>query len=151
MLKIYLDACVLNRLTDDRSSERVVAEAEATEHIFRMLHVAAVQWIGSDVLELELQKNPDKEKRTYSLELLSFANELLAVNSSIQLRASELAALGYGSFDAAHLALAEAAAVDVFLTTDDRLSKRAARSLGNLSIRVANPLDWYREVADGTR
>ena len=39
---------------------------------------------------------------------------------------------------------AEAEAVDVFLTTDDRLLRRANRI--HLGIKVANPYAWIKEV-----
>jgi hypothetical protein len=61
-------------------------------------------------------------------------------------RARALEALGYGAFDALHLACAEQAAVDVLLTTDDRFIKQALRSLGNPTIQVSNPLKWLQET-----
>jgi predicted nucleic acid-binding protein len=40
-------------------------------------------------------------------------------------RANDLQSLGYKPFDALHIACAEAARVDAFLTTDDRLKFRS--------------------------
>jgi hypothetical protein len=37
--------------------------------------------------------------------------------------------------------------VDVFLTTDDGLLRRARRNARELGIRVENPVSWYQEVA----
>ncbi len=48
--------------------------------------------------------------------------------------------------DAIHLACAESAEVDVFLTTDDRLLKKAKRIGKILKVRVANPVHWLMEV-----
>jgi hypothetical protein len=57
-----------------------------------------------------------------------------------------LEALGYGAFDALHLACAEQATVDVLLTTDDRFIKQVARRLGKPTIRVLNPVNWMQEM-----
>ena len=51
--------------------------------------------------------------------------------------------------DSLHLALAEIAKVDVFLTTDDNFLRAASRM--NLSITVANPVTWYMEVMQNER
>jgi hypothetical protein len=47
--------------------------------------------------------------------------------------------------DALHIAAAESARMDVLLSTDDRLIKRAARGLGNPRIPVQNPVSWIKE------
>ena len=54
--------------------------------------------------------------------------------------------LGFTLMDAMHLSCAEAAAVDVFLSTDDKLVRLALRSLERLKVRVENPVSWLREV-----
>lgn len=48
--------------------------------------------------------------------------------------------LGYGHFDAFHLAAVELVTATVLLITDDALQKRAARNLGNPKISLRNPL-----------
>jgi hypothetical protein len=44
-----------------------------------------------------------------------------------------------------HIASAEQAAVDLVLTTDDRLVRQINRSLGNPAIKVMNPVNWAKE------
>jgi len=61
---------------------------------------------------------------------------------AIETRAAELERLGFHAFDALHLACAEAAAADVFLTTDDRLLRAAKRHAAELKVRVENPRAW---------
>jgi len=51
----------------------------------------------------------------------------------------------YATRDALHLACAEVGAVDVFLTTDDGLVRRARRHAETLRVRVENPVSWYQE------
>jgi predicted nucleic acid-binding protein len=54
--------------------------------------------------------------------------------------------MGFRTYDALHLACAEQAMVDIFLTTDDRMLRIATRHNAQLKVRVANPLDWLLEV-----
>lgn len=61
-------------------------------------------------------------------------------------RAEELEAMGLLGMDAFHLALAERAGVDVFLTTDDRFLRRAVRVQKRVRVRVENPLEWLHNV-----
>lgn len=62
-------------------------------------------------------------------------------------RARRLAAMGFGAFDALHVACAERAGADVLLTTDDRFVNRAARHTAEIRVRVVNPVVWLTEVA----
>jgi hypothetical protein len=85
-LKVYLDACTLNRLRDDKVQARVIAEAEAVEHILRMTFSDDLEWVASDVLRMELYRNPDEDKRNDALELLAYANKTATVTPGIRLR-----------------------------------------------------------------
>lgn len=145
-MRIYLDACCLSRLTDDQSQARVHAESDAIEHILRMVRTGLATWVGSTVLNIEVSRNPDPDRRHDAEELLSFANEVVVPQNSEADRAKRIEELGFSPFDALHLASAERGGADVFLTTDDDLLRRARRSLGLLHIRVENPVLWYEEV-----
>ena len=53
--------------------------------------------------------------------------------------------LGLDLFDAFHVAsaeAAEAAEADIFLSTDDRLLKTAARNQSYMQIKLENPAIW---------
>jgi predicted nucleic acid-binding protein len=144
-VRIYLDACCLNRLTDDQSQLRIAEEAEAVEQILRLLRAKTLEWLSSTALKAETSNNPDAERR-YEVEvLLSLATDTIPLDSQIIQRAMELEAVGYGAFDALHLASAEAGIAEVLLTTDDRFIKRAARAVGSPRVRVLNPVEWLRE------
>jgi predicted nucleic acid-binding protein len=142
-VRIYLDACAISRLTDDQTQERILLEAQAVEQILDLVTAAKVRWIASSALRAELERNPDEAKRAVSLALLPFASESAESNEFTFRRASILAAQGFGSFDAIHLALAEQAQVDYLLTTDDRFLARAARTHANVLPSVMNPVDWW--------
>jgi hypothetical protein len=70
----------------------------------------------------------------------------VALGEEERARADDLRALGFGAFDALHIARAEAARADVLLTTVDAMVRRARRLRSQLSIRVDNPFTWLDEV-----
>ncbi len=119
-MKLYLDACCLNRLTDDHSQARIAEEAEAVERILRLLRDGVIEWLSSTVLKIETSNNPDAERRQEVEVLLSLATDTIPLDDQMIQRATELEAAGYGAFDALHLSSAEAGMADVLLTTDDR-------------------------------
>jgi predicted nucleic acid-binding protein len=137
----------LNRLTDDQSQARVRNEAEAVEGILRLVRAGQVTWVSSTALEIEISRNPDAERRNDVAALLAFSNEVVVPRSRAAERATLLQELGFGTFDALHLASAEQDQADVFLTTDDELLRRAGRYRDELHVRVQNPVSWYREAA----
>jgi len=142
-VRIYLDACTINRLTDDQRQVRILNEAQAIEQILDLVTAGKVCWIASSALRAELERNPEEAKRAVSLALLTFASEFAEPRESTLQRASALAAEGFGSFDALHLALAEQEHADCLLTTDDRFLARATRGHANLLPSVLNPVDWW--------
>ena len=144
-MRIYLDACCLNRLTDDQSQPRIAQEAEAVEQILRLLRAETIEWLSSTALKAEMRHDPDAERR-YEVEvLLLLATDTIPLDSQIIQRAKELEAVGYGAFDALHLSSAETGNAEVLLTTDDRFVKRATRAVGSPRVRVLNPVEWLRE------
>jgi predicted nucleic acid-binding protein len=143
-VRIYLDACCLNRLTDDQSQPRIAEEAEAVEQILRLLRANTIV-LSSIALKAETSHDPDAARR-YEIEvLLLLATDTIPLDSQIIQRAKELEAVGYGAFDALHLGTAEAGNAEVLLTTDDRFIKRAGRAVGSPRVRVLNPVEWIRE------
>jgi predicted nucleic acid-binding protein len=144
-MRIYLDACCLNRLTDDQAQPRIRREAESMERIFRGIHQGTIQWVSSEALVEETNRNPSSERRLHNLTLLEFASEIVRVEGAVVARARRLHAAGYGVFDSLHLACAEAGRSDVLLTTDDRFLKKAARRDGAPALAVRNPLSWSQE------
>jgi predicted nucleic acid-binding protein len=137
----------LNRLTDDQSQARIRDEAEAVEAIFRMVRTGKATWVSSTALEIEINRNPDADRRHDVAALLALANEVVVPQSHSAERARFLQKLGFDPFDALHLACAEEGRVDVFLTTDDDLVRRAGRLVNEIRTRVMNPVSWYQEVA----
>ncbi len=127
-MKIYLDACCLNRPFDDQRQARVRLEAEAISLILQKLHQHEWEWIGSDVLAYELGQTEDIERKERLLFLAGQSHQVVEMTEKILTRADKLEASGFDSYDAIHLASADQAKVDVFLTTDDNMQKIANRN-----------------------
>lgn len=144
-MKIYMDVCCLNRPFDDQSQDKVRFEAEAVISILKRCNAGA-DWklVGSDIISFEISKTKDFAKKQKILLLHDCADEKVKYNATIKSRASEFMKHNAKLFDSLHLAAAEYAKADIFLTTDERLIKKANRL--EIKIRVENPLTYYMEV-----
>jgi predicted nucleic acid-binding protein len=98
--------------------------------------------LTSEVIESELRQTPDTQRVALIMAALAIAAEKALWDSALKQRAVELVTLGLKPFDAVHLASAEAIAADVFLTTDDRLIRKAIRYQTSLNVLVSNPVTW---------
>ena len=76
-MKIYLDACCLNRPFDDQRQPRVRLEAEAISLILQKLHQREWEWIGSDVLVYELGQTEDAERKERLLLLAGKSHQVV--------------------------------------------------------------------------
>ncbi len=137
-MRIYLDSCALSREYDLPSHPRVEDEAKAVSRVFD----SDFTWIASSVLLAETEAINDDRKRGSLLTLLEEADEFVAFSENILLRAKQLIDRGFGVKDSFHLASAEHANADVFLTTDDRLLRRANKLGRAIGVQVENPVDW---------
>lgn len=145
-MKIYLDACCLNRLFDDQSQPRVRLETEAIALVLEKLSLGEWDWVGSEILLYEIKQNPVLENRQRVLSFASLAHKVVEITEKILQRAEELGEAGFDSYDAIHLASAEFGKVDVFLTTDDQILKTANRRNNLFSFTIENPVKWLEEV-----
>ena len=145
-MKVYLDACCLNRPFDDQSQPRVRLEAEAVSLILEKFNQDDWEWVGSEVLHYEVDQHPDSETRERILSFLSLTRRVVEINEKTLKRAEELEETGFDSYDAIHLASAEFGKADVFLTTDDQILKVSNRNKSLFSFPVENPVKWLEEV-----
>ena len=74
------------------------------------------------------------------------SRRVAAVGQDQSSRTLDLQALGFGAFDALHVACAEHAGADVLLTVDDRFLRLANRLRDVLTVRVVNPMIWLLET-----
>jgi len=148
-MKIYLDVCCLNRPFDDQSQNRVRLEAEAVLSVLEMAQSGKLEMIGSDVIDDEISQMPDTERLEKVKLLVALASSHCSLTSAIERRATELTKWTIAALDALHLASAESAQADYFLTTDDGLISKAVRHQSDLKVKVENPAKWViQEITD---
>lgn len=139
---VYLDVCCLNRLFDEQRQLRIRLETEAVRAVLHAVMTGQVRWLGSPVVDLEIARNPNAERRRQVMELAALTTERATLSAADRTQAHGFEAQGLGAFDALHLAAAERGGADVLLTTDDRFVHRAARLSGALRVHVLNPTLW---------
>ncbi len=144
--KIYLDVCCLNRPYDDWQQERVRWEAEAILAILARFGSGQWQLVSSEAIEAELEKMSNLERLENIFKLLELATITVSLDQNIDQRSQELENLGEGLYDSFHIACAEVERVDVLLTTDDRLLKRATRYRDILQVTLNNPVTWLMDI-----
>ncbi len=144
--KIYLDVCCLNRTLDNLEQFRMRMEAEAVTEI--ILNCEDGKWIlmNSDIIEFEVSQHSDLFKQEQVKSILNVAKIYIQLTENIDLRAEELMKLSFKFHDALHIAFAEAGDADVFLTTDDRLLRKAKKFQNLFSIEVENPTIWLMNI-----
>ena len=144
-MRIYLDVCCLNRPFDDQSQERIRLEAEAVLLIFQHIWFDDWRLISSEIVIDEIEQTPDPHRRERLRQFTTYADESVRVTEPIKKRAQNLMQVGVTVGDALHISCAENARADVFLTTDDRLLRRAVNVVPSLRCRIDNPLHWLLE------
>jgi len=63
MTRIYLDVCCLNRPFDDQQQDRIRLESEAVLLILAHLEAGKWEWLGSEVVDWEIEQTPDPERK----------------------------------------------------------------------------------------
>lgn len=145
-LRIYLDACCFNRPFDDCRQDRIRLESEAVKAIVQRIEKGQWAGISSPVILFEIFNMPDKDRAIEVGLMVSKMPIVASFTHVVRERALDLENLGFGGVDALHLACAEHNKADVFLTTDDRLLKRAVRYKDYLKVIADNPLKWFERM-----
>ncbi|MBM4351751.1 MAG: type II toxin-antitoxin system VapC family toxin [Deltaproteobacteria bacterium] len=147
-MKVYLDVCCLNRPFDDYAQDRVRLESEAVLTILDYTQSRKWVLIGSEVIDIEISKIPDNDRKCKVKILIDMKQKFITVNDDIENRPKELEKLGFKSFDALHIVCAEKSEADILLTTDDNFLSKASQNRNMLKVRVENPLKWLMEVIE---
>jgi len=142
-MKIYLDNCCFNRPFDDQSYLRVRLETEAKLEIQKSIRSGAIQLVWSYILDYENSKNPFRERRIQIEKWRAYATKDVVENEHVLTIARSLRGYGIKKMDALHIASAIHAQANYFLTTDDRVLKKAALIQ---EIRVTDPIGFIKEV-----
>ena len=143
---MYLDVCCLNRPFDDQTNDRIRLEREAVLAIISRCQTGTWLLVGSEAIDIEVSRIPDREKRQKVGILYSISQSNVIVGADVEKRAIDLENLGFNPFDALHISCAEESKVDVSFTTDDRLLRKAVQNKDVLNVMVRNPVKWLIEV-----
>jgi len=135
-MKIYLDNCCLNRPFDDQLQDKIRLETDAILAIINLCEINKWEFFKSDVLLYEINQIIDFERKQKVLRIYKHGKTEIKLCKSIQERATKLLECNIKPFDALHIASAEHANSDVFLTTDKKLVLASYSS--NLKIKVMN-------------
>lgn len=143
-MKVYLDNSFLNRPFDEPSAGLNRLEADVLFLILERIKRGEFLLVHSSVIAYENSLNPIPERKRFIDEFLKAAEEYCNLDDVISRRAMNIQkTLKLDPIDALHLASAEAAGVDFFLTCDYTVIKRYK---GN--IRVASPLEFIHHYEE---
>lgn len=127
-LKVYLDMCVYNRPFDDQTQPRIVIETQIVVVLLLMASQSHLDLINSFALAYENNRNPKIENLIIVSDLLGLSSEYISFDQQIVSRALEHENMGISGMDALHVACAEKAKADSFVTCDDRLINKLKKT-----------------------
>lgn len=139
--KVYLDTSVYNRPFDEQKQARIWLETLAFSVILQLIENRKIALITSSVLAYETSRNPFQQRREWANRVAKMAAVYQLADETIRQRANDLAANNIKPLDALHIAFAETAAADYFVTCDDRLIRRY-QSLSNPKMIICDVIRW---------
>jgi predicted nucleic acid-binding protein len=143
-MKIYLDMCAWKRPFDDQTQGRILIETTAVTRILDAATAGILMLCNSAALVAENRRNPNAQRRKRVNALLAQIGSPSPATPAIFARAEQLARQGFRDMDALHLAFAEDLKADYFVTVDDELLARSAKT--KLGVKVADVIDLIQEL-----
>jgi hypothetical protein len=142
-MKIYLDNCMFNRPFDEQTHIRIRIETEAKLAIQEEIRRGTYQLIWSYILDYENNKNPFRERREQIIKWKKYAIPDIEENTDIIKTALLLNSKGLQKMDSLHIACAIFAKADYFLTTDDKVIKKANAIT---ELKITDPINFIKKV-----
>ncbi len=146
-MRIYLDVCCFNRPFDDQTHEKIHLESEAI--LIILSDIISKQWeiVGSDIIDFEISKIPDMERRKKVEFLAQKIQDKQSITNELIQRARLIAKKTFKDLDALHIASAEFLKSEYFITTDKNIIKKYQKDLEFFSqIKICNPIFFLTEV-----
>ncbi len=141
-MKIYLDLCVYNRPFDYQGQERISLETEAFIYLLNLIEEGRLKVVTSEVLLFENNKNPDIYRSKRIDTYFSLSKIFVKIDDKIVKRGRVLENYGLSAIDALHIAAAEKAKVDYFLTCDDGIIKFYSKKKQLIKVKVTGLLEF---------
>jgi hypothetical protein len=138
-MKIYLDNCMFNRPFDEQSHLRIRLETEAKLAIQEEIRRGTYQLVWSYILDYENGKNPFQERKEQIIKWQKYATANIEENTGIIEVALLLNTKGLKKMDSLHIACASFAKADYFLTTDNKVVRKANEVT---SVKIIDPIDF---------
>ena len=142
-MRIYLDNCCFNRPFDDQSQLRIRLESEAKLKIQEDIRAGSHELIWSYILDYENSKNPFQERREQISKWRAYSEADIEESDETLQLAVLVSEQGIKKIDSLHIACAIKAKAEYFLTTDDRVLKKATLIEG---VRITDPIGFIKEV-----
>lgn len=134
-----LPRLLLNRSFDNPDVGVNKLEADVLLLINKLAKNGKVNLVNSSIIEYENSLNPFPERKIFVKELLKQSTDFQNLNQQIKDRAKSITkAMGTTPIDALHLASAEEAKVDLFVTCDYNLIKKYKGK-----IKIIDPLEFF--------
>lgn len=145
-IRIYADTNIYCRPFDDLSIPKIALEAESARIIFeRIPEKTNFILLGSDILEIEIQKIKNVQKRFWASSLLSLCKEKIEESDRVKDLAEEIfSEIKLSPRDSIHLASAILGGVKYFLTFDSDFLRKADLIKRKYKIKVVNPIDFIK-------
>lgn len=144
-MRAYLDICALKRPFDEQTQTRIRLEADAVLELLAT-PPERLAFIHAAAQDLENAQNPLAWRAARIASWLSSLPRSDAKPEDLKRRTEELMSLGFKNFDAFHIASAELANAEVFVTTDDRLLALGRQHAGVIAVRVVDVVTLALEV-----
>lgn len=137
-MNIYLDNSFLNRPFDNSEVGINRLESEVLLLIHKLVKTGKVNLVNSSVVEYENSLNPFSDRKLFIQELLKESTLFQNINQKIRVRGESITEhMNTAPVDALHLATAEEAKVDLFITCDYNLIKKYKGKL-----KIITPLEF---------
>lgn len=137
-MNIYLDNSFLNRPFDNSEVGINRLESEVLLLIHKLVKTGKVNLVNSSVVEYENSLNPFSDRKLFIQELLKESILFQNINQKIRVRGESITEhMNTAPVDALHLATAEEAKVDLFITCNYNLIKKYKGKL-----KIITPLEF---------
>jgi len=134
---------MFNRPFDEQSHIRIRIETEAKLAIQEEIRRGTYQLIWSYILDYENSKNPFRERQEQIMKWKKYAITDIEENTDIIKTALLLNSKGLQKMDSLHIACAIFAKADYFLTTDDKVIKKANVIT---DLEISDPINFIKKV-----
>jgi len=143
-MKVYLDMCAWKRPFDDQTQGRILIETTAVTRILDAATAGILTLCNSAALVAENERNPNEQRRKRVSALLAHIGPPGTATLAIFARAERLTRHGFRDMDALHLAFAEGLKADYFITVDDDVLARSAKT--RLGVKVTDVISLLQEL-----